>query len=780
MSTADDLNLYLDTMFGETEGYLHVATGSGPYFNAAGKYKHEDWRQEHHRWPEEREQAVRALLADAQGADAYGCPYLMVGDKRGEGAAVDRRKAHADIDNGLADAEKIRELHGYAVGSGTKGNAHAYVDLTRSVPTIQHEALCRALGAHLGAKDSKIKDNDVLRPPGTYNHKARIRSAGGEPTPVEWLVRPDGAKWEPETLAEVLGITLPTTGVTSGAKQRGTKSTTAGAKNAGDQVNLENHPKVQAALANNTGDRSADTMRVVGACVSDKLTRAQGWWVVNSRTDLADRLAERPDDDFTECWLKAVDSRQEYARQRAAERERAMNPDGTTLTEEATKVTHSGHLGMAYKVGAQYRDKLLYVNGIGWHRWDGQRWARDGNGAARRAVHTVIKREWIACASLPAPERDERAKQISRYESASAISGILTESAALEVFSVEVKDLDSDPYLLNCANGTLDLHTLVLRPASPADRITKACRGAYTPDAAAPVWDGFLGTSLPDGPMRQFVQRLTGLALLGEVREHLLPIFTGEGANGKSTFYEGVLHTLGDYGIVAEADLFNHRENAHPTGQMDLMGRRLAVVSETDEGKRLAEATVKRLTGGDPIRARYMRENFVQFNPSHLPILVTNHLPKVSGDDPAIWRRIRVVDWTVVIPTTEQDKELSTKLQLEADGILCWCVGGLRDYLAGGLAEPDSVIRSTSKYRADSDAVARFVDEVLHKSPAVKISAADLFDAWERWRRVDGAPEVSQKALGLALSKHGLESNRSNGKTWWNGICVLKEDEQCM
>ena len=453
-----------------------------------------------------------------------------------------------------------------------------------------------------------------------------------------------------------------------------------------------------------------------------------------------------------------------------------VEPESVVLVGE--RINHSGHLGMAYKMGLQFRDKLLYVNGIGWHRWDGKRWARDGNGAARRAVHTVIKREWIACANLAATERDERAKQISRYESASAISGILTEAAALEVFSVTVDDLDADPYLLNIANGTFDLHTFALRPASPADRITKVCRGAYHPGTSAKTWEEFLRKSLPDEPVRKFVQRLTGLALLGEVREHLLPIFTGEGANGKSTFYEAVLYNLGDYGCVAEPELFTHRENAHPTGQMDLMGRRLAVVSETDEGKRLAQATMKRLTGGDPITARYMRENNVTFTPSHLPVLVTNFLPKVSGDSPSVWRRIRVVDWTVVIPADEQDKKLPRKLQLEADGILNWCVEGLRDYLDGGLAEPESVIKSTSRYRADSDAVARFVSEECHEAETLKISASDLFDAWDRWRRIEDAAEISKRAFGQALSRRGYTSSDSNGRRWWNGICVLKSEEQ--
>ena len=249
------------------------------------------------------------------------------------------------------------------------------------------------------------------------------------------------------------------------------------------------------------------------------------------------------------------------------------------------------------------------------------------------------------------------------------------------------------------------------------------------------------------------MQRLTGLALLGEVREHILPIFIGKGANGKGTFYKAVLHELGDYGCAAEADLFTHRENAHPTGQMDLLGRRFVVVSETDEGKRLAEATMKRLTGGDPITARWMRENFVDFTPSHLPILVTNHLPRVSGDDPAIWRRIRVVPWNVVIADDEQDSALDAKLQLEADGILSWAVQGLRDYLADGLAEPEASSKPPPHTRPTATAPHGSSRSECH--PAGKVSAGELFDAWDRWRKIDGAAEISKKAFGQALGRLG-------------------------
>ncbi len=180
-------------------------------------------------------------------------------------------------------------------------------------------------------------------------------------------------------------------------------------------------------------------------------------------------------------------------------------------------------------------------------------------------------------------------------------------------FAATVADLDADPYLLNVANGTLDLRTGQVRDHDPADRCSKVTAAAYRPEVDGAGWRAFLHRVLPDPEVRGFLQRLTGVALLGRVVEHVLPIATGVGANGKGVFTRSVEHALGDYASTAEADLFMSREGAHPTGEMDLLGRRWVTVSETDHGRRLAEATMKRLTGGDTVKARRMRQDFVEF-----------------------------------------------------------------------------------------------------------------------------------------------------------------------
>lgn len=434
---------------------------------------------------------------------------------------------------------------------------------------------------------------------------------------------------------------------------------------------------------------------------------------------------------------------------------------------------HRGQARMAYRLAASHADRLLHVHGIGWHRWDGRRWVEDDRGTAKRAVLDVLRQ--ALAESLD--DKDLR-NDVRRCESASGIAGVLDIAAALEPFAATVADLDTDPYLLNVANGTLDLHTLQLRPHDPADRITKVTNAAYDPEAVGPVWDAFLARVLPESDVREFLRRYVGVALVGRVLQHLLAILTGTGRNGKGAFDRAVRHALGDYGIAAEPDLFMHREQAHPTGEMDLRGARWVVVSESDAGRRLAEATVKRLTGGDPVRARRMRQDFVEFQPSHTAALITNHLPKVSGDDPALWARLRVVPFDVVIPRAEQDDTLDDKLQLEAAAVLAWAVQGWRDYQDRGMDEPPAVVAATEKYQRDSDAVARFIEAECLVNPHMHATVADLWQRFERWRADDGAQEISKRAFGDALDKRGFAADKFRGTRIRRGIGLQTADEE--
>ena len=177
--------------------------------------------------------------------------------------------------------------------------------------------------------------------------------------------------------------------------------------------------------------------------------------------------------------------------------------------------------------------------------------------------------------------------------------------------------------------------------------------------------------------------------------------------------------------------------------------------SETERDHRLAAALMKNLTGGDPITARGLHRDPVTFQPAHTVLMVTNWLPKVAGNDPAVWRRMRVVPFDVTIPEAERDPALGDRLQLAADAVLSWAVAGWQEYQQRGMDAPDAVQAATADYRQRSDAIARFIDERLLVNPHMFVTVSELWAAWESWAADDGAEPITKRDFGDEFDKRG-------------------------
>lgn len=448
--------------------------------------------------------------------------------------------------------------------------------------------------------------------------------------------------------------------------------------------------------------------------------------------------------------------------------------EATLPTHQQGQLKASGQTRMAYNLALTQKGKLLHVHGLGWHYWDGRRWALDETGVARRAVLSALHNAWNISFGDP-----EAAKDVRACMSSGAQAGVLDIASVLPEFSVSVADMDADPFKLNLSNGTFDLLSGQLLPHNPEDRITKVASAAYDPDADSTEWDAFLLRVLPDADVREYLRRFVGLSLLGIVREHILGIATGTGANGKGTFYGAVRHALGDYSHAAENDLFmtvKTNANAASPAVLGLRGTRFVVCSETEEGQHLAAALMKNLTGGDPITARALHKMPVTFEPSHTALMVTNFLPKVKGNDPALWRRIRVIPFDVVIPESERDPELSERLRLSADAILGWALRGLADYLDNGMQTPAAVTVATEKYRADSDAVERFLSaRVDLTDPNVREVKSKLWAEWKRWAIEEGVEHGGQSDFYKELEKRGFSTVTVKGARMFKGLALLPD-----
>ncbi|WP_405994046.1 phage/plasmid primase, P4 family [Streptomyces sp. NBC_00986] len=464
---------------------------------------------------------------------------------------------------------------------------------------------------------------------------------------------------------------------------------------------------------------------------------------------------------------------------------RILEDNGLPVPTPLAGNRHRGHLRMAERFVAEHSTGMRHVHGIGWHQWDGARWELDDRRADIEAAVETVKAALAELAGLTGDERDELYQDARKSESASGIEGMLKIASALTPISTSSKALDADPHLFNTPDGTINLRTGEATENRREDLITKVA-GAPLGDETDEEWESFLKRILPEDEVRDFVQRLFGYAMLGRVTEHVMPIFTGTGANGKGTLRDAVMSAFGDYAIeVDPAILMESKHERHGAFKMRLRGARLAFCSETEKGRKFAEATMKRLVGGDQIEANLMHKNPITFDPSHTLVMLTNHLPAVSGDDPAVWRRLLVVPFDVVIPPEERDGSLPERLKKAAPAVLAWAYRGWQEYLRHGLNPPQTVMVKTQEYRDESDSLGRFLGEQTLAGPYNVVRARELFTAWSKWCHDAGirAEEIgTEVSFAASMKARGYEKKSRKIGAVWVGLMLTgdaedKEDE---
>jgi putative DNA primase/helicase len=387
-------------------------------------------------------------------------------------------------------------------------------------------------------------------------------------------------------------------------------------------------------------------------------------------------------------------------------------------------------------------DALFNVNRGEWIWFDGRRYALDHRGQVHVAAKTVARSTWrFVSEGLAGTDPKTAFRHAVDSEKASGIAAMIQLAQTEPGIPAQAGEFDADPYAFNCLNGTLDLETAVLRPHRRCDRLTKLAPIVYDPSAPRVRFEAFLKKIMAgDEAMIRYLQRVLGRCLSGDITEQEVYFFLGEGANGKSVLIDTVLGILGDYaGTAPESLLTVQSHNEHPTEIADLCGLRLAVASETEEGAKLKTQMVKRLTGDSRLKARFMRQDFFEFDRTHKLIIVSNNKPLIRETKHAIWRRIRLVPFSVIIPETERDPQLTQKLKAEWPGILAWLVEGYRSWRREGMGTPDAVKVATQSYQDQQDPLADYLlDRCITGVPAIKVSRNDLFNDYQSWCQQTG------------------------------------------
>jgi len=415
-----------------------------------------------------------------------------------------------------------------------------------------------------------------------------------------------------------------------------------------------------------------------------------------------------------------------------------------------------------------------------WMIWDGHRWKIDGDGSAYRFCDDVIREiysETGNCAD--SKDRQDWAKFAIKSDSGRGYRDMLFLASFNKSVAITSDLLDTNSWILNTTNLTVDLKTFEAREPRREDLITKTVGTEYDLTAKCPIWIKFLERTFGgDKDLINYVQRAIGYSLTGSMVEQVYFFCHGTGANGKSVFLATLRALLGDYAKQASFDTFLIQHSAKVRNDLAaLVGARVITASEAEEGSRLSMQIIKSWTGGDPITARFLFGEDFTFKPEGKIWLAANTKPIISERNYAAWRRVHLIPFAVTIPLEEQDRELEVKLLAELPGILIWALKGLKEYHKIGLQPPEAVKAATDAYRRENDSLAAFVSECCEIQKLAICRNSDLFGAYLVFCQMGGEEAISQKKFSEDLiGLKGIKKTRDRSLGMiWHGIQLSKK-----
>lgn len=486
---------------------------------------------------------------------------------------------------------------------------------------------------------------------------------------------------------------------------------------------------------------------------------------------------------------RAQERANDIERARARREARTVAVDGVrapTPTPTQLDLRHAGYspgggyrctdLGNARRFADMHGDRMRYVHAWDqWVTWDGKRWRRDHGASAGHAARTVVAQIYTDAAALSASAAaainaggsagptvaDELVKWAHKSGAAARIEAMIRLARDEAECVASPQDFDRDPWLLNVANGTIDLREGELRPHRQSDLITMLSPVEYDPNAKAPEWERFLDEVIPDQDVRYWMQCYLGYAMTGLVSEQLFAFWVGTGGNGKNVCADAICAAMGEYAMVGAPDLLLEKHGeSHPTELADLEGKRLVVCSEIEPGRSWAEARIKQITGDATIKARRMREDFREFPSTAKLVVLANTKPKVRSSDNGLWRRMRLQPWPVSIPPERRDRQLLTRLRAnELPGILAWLVRGCLAWQRHGLPEPRAIALATADYKREEDVLGLWLEDCCHVAPGAWQATTALYESYVAWCKAEGIerPWTRKTWLARLTERHGLE-----------------------
>jgi putative DNA primase/helicase len=422
----------------------------------------------------------------------------------------------------------------------------------------------------------------------------------------------------------------------------------------------------------------------------------------------------------------------------------------------------------------RHAGNIRYVHMWGrWMIWDGQRWVEDNTLDGMDRVR-LICRQMAKAYEASKPKAPSGPKSLASAKTANAVLGL---ARADRRIAATVDQWDERDWLLNTPGGTIDLRTLESTKHRPTDYLTQIT--TINPKGDCPLWKEFL-KRISDGNQEwvDYIQRVCGYTLTGITVEHAMFFLYGTGQNGKSKFVEVIQGIMGEYHKTAPIETFTMATgDRHPTELARLRGARAVTSVETEQGRRWAESRIKSLTGGDRISARFMRQDFFEYNPKFKLIIAGNHKPGLRSVDEAIRRRFNLIPFAVTIPMEERDQDLGAKLMDEWSGILSWMMDGCAEWQTEGLKPPEIVRSATDAYLAAEDAIAAWLEECCEVAINSFTGSTQLWVSWSAWAETNGESKTRKGSLIEALKNRGFHEGRTAKLRGLNGLRLKSADQ---
>jgi putative DNA primase/helicase len=430
----------------------------------------------------------------------------------------------------------------------------------------------------------------------------------------------------------------------------------------------------------------------------------------------------------------------------------------------------------AKRLAVRYGENLRFTIERGWFVWDGRRWECDEQTVQLQAF---AKETAVSIFDEIKGAADPKAMfaHARRSQSKKSVDAMMGLARSEPGIPARLTDFDADGWVLNVGNGTLDLRSGELRPHRREDLISKLVEINFDPAAKCELWDAFLWRVLDrNEELYAYLRRFVGYLLVGDTSDQSLHFLYGLGANGKSVFWEVLIRLLGGYAVAVSPDLIMlKRHGGIPNDVARLRGVRAALMNETSQGSKFDEAKLKDLTGGDTLTARFLHHEFFDFHPTHRIVIRGNHKPAINGTDEGIWRRLRLVPFTVSIPPEEQDRNLLRKLEAELPGILNWALRGCLEWQADGLRPPAVVTDAVRAYREESDTLGRFIAECCEIRGNAQVKSSALFKRYQEFSQAAGERWIASKDFPAEVERRGFQWKRTKTGGMFYGLEISQE-----